>query len=190
MDSQPAPNKNFYTIFPKNSTDTSKTGDYIKNIIGTDDIQPWTNLQQQLISWTVEASTSEVGQLQGYSDIESVVIFNPPVPPEGPSVSIRDLDSDKQLSKRDAPPNEVVGYIVCPREGKNKTVTDQTDENLQQMLGPDYHGPGEIYDGALQFWAVGKSKSYFVFLYCKRISSGVANHLRSNSYRCSTRPSH
>lgn len=182
MDSQPAPNKDFYTIFPKNGTDTSKTGDYIKNIIGTDDIKPWTNLQQQLISWTVEASTSEVGQLQGYGDIESVVLFNPPVPPEGSSISteskatIRDLDSDEQLPKRDAPPNEIVGYIVYPRDGKNKTATDQTDKNLQQLLGPDDHGPGQVFDGALHFWTVGNSKSFFVFLYCEQNSGGVANH--------------
>lgn len=162
MDSLPAPNKDFYTIYPKNGTDTSKTGDYITGIVGNDDLQPWTNLQQQLISWTVEASPNEAEQLRGYGDIESVGLFIPPKPPGNSSTSANltmvtramNLDSDAQLSKGDQPPNEGVGYVVHPHDGSDKAATDQTDKNLKQLLGGDYQGPGIIINDQVAFWQI------------------------------------
>jgi hypothetical protein len=77
LESQPSPGKSFYTIFPKNNTDTSKTGDFVKQIVGTEDLLPWTSVSEQLISWTVEASPEEVSKLQENTDIDRVTEFHP-----------------------------------------------------------------------------------------------------------------
>lgn len=57
-----------------------------------------------------------------------------------------------------SPIDEVVGYVVLPRDGKNKTATDETDNNLKQLLGADYKGPGLIVNGEVDIWQVGNSK--------------------------------
>lgn len=81
IDRQPAPGKAFYTVFPKDSADTSKTTDFVKNIVGAEDLLPWTDLDEKLISWTVEASTDEAAQLRSYADVDSVAEFHPPKAP-------------------------------------------------------------------------------------------------------------
>lgn len=90
LDRQPTPGNTFYTIFPKNGTETSKTSDFVKDIVGTDDLLPWTNLKDQLISWTVEASPDEASKLRAYPDVESVVEFHPPEQPTSANVNARD----------------------------------------------------------------------------------------------------
>lgn len=89
LDSQPSPGKSFYTIFPKNNADTSKTGDFVKQLVGTEDLLPWTSVNETLISWTVEASPEEVSKLQENTDIDRVTEFNPPKMARGePSNSV------------------------------------------------------------------------------------------------------
>jgi len=86
---QPALGKLYYTVFPKNDADTSKTGDFIKQIVGAEDLLPWTDVKGQLMHWTVEASPEEVSQLQGNTGIDHVDEFHPPTPPAA-TRSIRD----------------------------------------------------------------------------------------------------
>lgn len=164
MDRQPAPGRSFYTISPKSDIDTSQTADFIKQIIGAsaDDLLPWTNPQEQLISWTVEASPDEVAQLKGYADIDRVIEFSPEEQPTQSSIpavvprAVRDIaePAAERLSERD-----VTGsYAIFPRDGKDKTATDKTQQNLQQFLGADNLDPPVMCKNEVLFWAADNSK--------------------------------
>lgn len=74
----PEPGKDFYTVFPKESTDVSATVDFIKSTIQNHDLHPCTDVSEKLISWTVEASPSEVAKLDVYDGIVRVVKFEIP----------------------------------------------------------------------------------------------------------------
>jgi hypothetical protein len=89
---QPTPGKTYYTVFPKNGTDISKTGDFIKELVGAEDLLPWSDVNDQLMHWTVEASPDQVSQLQGNTGIDHVTEFNPPAPPAA-TRSIRDTSA-------------------------------------------------------------------------------------------------
>jgi hypothetical protein len=89
---QPTPGKTYYTVFPKNGTDISKTGDFIKELVGAGDLLPWSDVNDQLMHWTVEASPDQVSQLQGNTGIDHVTEFNPPAPPAA-TRSIRDTSA-------------------------------------------------------------------------------------------------
>jgi len=78
---QPSPGKAYFTVFPKNGTDISETADFIKELLGTEDLLPWSDVQDQLMHWTVEASPDQVSQLQGNTGVDHVTEFNPPPPP-------------------------------------------------------------------------------------------------------------
>jgi hypothetical protein len=78
---QPAPGKAYYTVFPKSGTDVSTTGDFIKEVVGTQDLLPWSDVSDQLMHWTVEATLDQVSQLQDNSGIDHVTEFDPPAPP-------------------------------------------------------------------------------------------------------------
>ena len=92
LDRQPSPGNEFYTVFPKDGTDTSKTSEFVKSIVGAEDLLPWTNLQEQLVSWTVEASPNEATRIREYADVERVVVFQPlsqPTPQSSTSPATR-----------------------------------------------------------------------------------------------------
>ena len=86
---QPAPVKTYYTVFPKNDTDISKTGDFIKELVGAEDLLPWLDVNDQLMHWTVEASPDQVSQMRGNTGIDHITEFNPQASPVATG-SIRD----------------------------------------------------------------------------------------------------
>ncbi len=86
---QPTSEKTYYTVFPKNGTDISKTGAFIKELVGVEDLLPWSDVNDQLMHWTVEASLDQVSQLRGNTGIDHVTEFNPPASPVA-TRSIRD----------------------------------------------------------------------------------------------------
>lgn len=57
---QPTPGKSYYTVFPRNGTDIYKTGEFIKELLGAEDLLPWPDVNDQLMHWTVEASPDQV----------------------------------------------------------------------------------------------------------------------------------
>ncbi|KAH6982174.1 hypothetical protein BKA56DRAFT_585442 [Ilyonectria sp. MPI-CAGE-AT-0026] len=77
-DRTPEPGKDFYTVFPKEGTDVSATVNFIKSTVRNHDLHPWADVSEQLISWTVEASPSEVTKLGGYDGIVRIVKFEIP----------------------------------------------------------------------------------------------------------------
>lgn len=74
----PEPGKDLYTVFPKEGTAVSATVDFIKSTVQNHDLHPWADVSEQLISWTVEASPSEVAKLEGYDGIVRIVKFEIP----------------------------------------------------------------------------------------------------------------
>ncbi|KAG9228524.1 hypothetical protein BJ875DRAFT_477246 [Amylocarpus encephaloides] len=78
---QPPAGKSYYTVFPKNDAETSKTSDFVKQIVGAEDLLPWTDVKEQLMHCTVEATPEEVSQLKGNAGIDHVDEFHPPTPP-------------------------------------------------------------------------------------------------------------
>lgn len=88
LNRQPAPGKAFYTIFPKGGTDSTKTSEFVRNVVGAKDLLPWTNLQEQLVSWTVEASPEEASKLRGYADVDNVIEFHPAEQPTEPGTPL------------------------------------------------------------------------------------------------------
>lgn len=159
IDRQPSPGKALYTIFPKNGTDISKTSEFVKNIVGTEDLLPWTNLQEQLVSWTVEASPDEVTQLRGYADVDTVVEFHP----LEVSIESGTTRADRRavvvtgLSERDNPPRDL-GYLIFPRDGKNNDETSKTERFLLDVVGKDNVRPPLSSRGRLVFWVAMNSK--------------------------------
>lgn len=63
MDRQPDPAKAFYTVSPEDGAETSKTTDFVYCLVGAEDLLPWTDLNEKLISWNFETSTDELAQL-------------------------------------------------------------------------------------------------------------------------------
>ncbi|KAG9237195.1 peptidase S8/S53 domain-containing protein [Amylocarpus encephaloides] len=159
LDRKPAQGKSFYTIFPKNGTDTSKTSDFIKNVVGAEDLLPWTTLQDQLVSWTVEASIVEVTQLRGYIDVDRINEFHPPKPPHSSTnttQTARDTTAVRGPAERENP-NTVPGhngYLVFARDGKNKNETDKTQKFLQKLVGAENVPPPFIWQNELRFWTI------------------------------------
>ncbi|KAI1142334.1 subtilisin-like protein [Hypoxylon sp. FL0543] len=133
---QPDPGKQFYTVFPKAGVDTSKTVDFIKATVGADDLLPWTDVQDKLLHWTVEASDEEFTRLQQYADIDRVTKFDPP--PQPSKIARRD--------PRDSEGND--SHLVFPKDGKNY---QQTDTSLKNLVGDKVQKP-HIYQGVAEYW--------------------------------------
>ncbi|RSL86760.1 hypothetical protein CEP52_015739 [Fusarium oligoseptatum] len=68
----PKKGKDLYTVFPKQGTDTTVTMEFIKSTVNNHDLRPWTDVCGQLMSWTVEASPSQVSHLEGHGSIDRV----------------------------------------------------------------------------------------------------------------------
>ncbi|CAG8958713.1 hypothetical protein HYFRA_00011555 [Hymenoscyphus fraxineus] len=151
LNREPTSGKLFYTIFPKNGTDTSKTREFVQNIVGTEDLLPWTDLEEHLVSWTVEASPDEVGKLREYADVDNVVDFHPlqvtteQGTSENITLPVRIMEIIGSLIKREdsmeVPAQkgsieaEDLGYLVIPRDGRNKDEYDKTEQYLIELLG-------------------------------------------------------
>lgn len=73
--------KQYYTVFPKSDADITQTSDFIKQVVGVEDLLPWSDVNDNLMHWTVEASLDEVSQLQRNTGIDHVDEFHPPAPP-------------------------------------------------------------------------------------------------------------
>ncbi|KAL6409703.1 putative Subtilisin-like protease 2 [Ilyonectria robusta] len=65
-------------MFPKEGTDISATANFIKSTVENHDLHPRADVGEQLISWTVEASPSEVTKLEDYGGIARIVKFEIP----------------------------------------------------------------------------------------------------------------
>lgn len=65
-------------MFPKEGTNISAAANFIKSTVENHDLHPRADVGEQLISWTVEASPSEITKLEDYGGIARIVKFEIP----------------------------------------------------------------------------------------------------------------
>ncbi|KAJ3466795.1 hypothetical protein MRS44_004359 [Fusarium solani] len=127
--------KDLYTVFPKQSTDTAETMEFIKSTVNNHDLHPWTDVHEQLMSWTVEASPSEVTQLEGHDGIDRVTKLEIPKHHK----RVRQDDSLQQKS------------TIYPVDGRNLDQCNATSASLKALLDGKVDGP-RIWDGRVEGW--------------------------------------
>ncbi|KAK9420104.1 putative Peptidase S8/S53 domain-containing protein [Seiridium unicorne] len=134
---QPALGKAFYTLFPKQGIDLSATEKFVKSITDADDLLPWADISDTLVSWTVEASPDEIETLKSNDGIGRVVYTNSP-------------------TKRE----DVKNYIVHPVDGYNKVQCNATQLFLENLIKPHQLTPPLVHfrSGELHIWAVKLTK--------------------------------
>ncbi|KAK9774038.1 putative Peptidase S8/S53 domain-containing protein [Seiridium cardinale] len=133
---QPAPGKAFYTLFPKQGMDVLAIEKFMKSTLGIDDLLPWTDISDTLVSWTVEASPDELETLKSEDGIERVVQANSPTRRE-----------------------DAKDYIIFPVDGYNQAQRNATQLFLEDLIKPNALTPPLIHrNGELHFWAVKLTK--------------------------------
>jgi hypothetical protein len=131
---QPASGKAFYKVFPKNEIETSQTSEFIKKIVGTEDLLPWTDVMNKLMHWTVEASLEEVNQLKANPGVDRVEEFHPPAPPVG-ARSTRSVDAaTESLAKEQITADR---YFVALVHDKSPTEILQIQQVLEHLVGKE-----------------------------------------------------
>ncbi|TVY78560.1 Subtilisin-like protease [Lachnellula suecica] len=153
LDGQP-PTKAFYIVFPKNGTEISKTSDFIKTVLNTEDISPWTEPQEPFISWNVEASPNEAAQLKGYADIDRVVELHPVTQPPTMTYDGNTNRVARDISDPAAEKFIDGSYAIIPRDGKDTAATNTTQHNLENIFGVDNLEPPLVFEGELAYWNV------------------------------------
>lgn len=124
---QPAPGKESYIIFPRAGSDASDAANFIKATVSAGDLLPWTDVQENLISWTVEASGGEVARLQAHAGIDQVTKLElPPQPAKDARATMdttaQDVDTELLGRRPDAG-----HYHVFPRDGTDRKQCNETE---------------------------------------------------------------
>lgn len=127
--------KDLYTVFPKQGTDTAATMEFIKSTVNNHDLHPWTDVHEQLMSWTVEASPSEVTQLEGHEGIDRVAKLEIPKDHN----RLRQDDSLEQKS------------TIYPVDGQNLDQCNATGAFLRALLNDKVNEP-RIWNGTVKSW--------------------------------------
>lgn len=138
---EPKSGNDFYNIFPKEGADLPQAVDFIKETVGADDLYPWTDVQNHLKHWTVEASAEEVVKLQGHVGIEKVSKLElPPARAHVPAHETRQVTQGEQ-------------YLIRPVDGKNQEQNNATDTVLRGMLKDRIRKPHfSKLNGKLSWW--------------------------------------
>jgi hypothetical protein len=135
--------KALYNIFPTSDTDHGTTGSFIMDLMKTNDLMPWTDVQNNLVSWTVEADTTQVAQLINHPGIKQVTKLDIPAPPE---------------KRQHKPDDQVQDWMVVPKDAKNAAELQKTFAFLQSVSDTE---PVEHFkwDGSLNFWAASMNQA-------------------------------
>ena len=129
--------KSLHIVVPKDGTDTSLTADFIKSIIGNDNLHPWTDVGGHLMSWSVEASPSDVPKLELHKDIARV--------------SKLELPAHKESKPQEDGRLAVGKYAIYPIDGTNFEECNTTDAALKALLN-DQVGDLWVIDGRVRRW--------------------------------------
>lgn len=114
----------------------------------------WTDVHGE---WVVLATADEVVKLQGYANIDRVAVFKVPRLPEdshpfaATTRTLRDPAGVDRIFEIKPPRTDELGYGVFPRDGKNKTAIDATEQFFQQLLGHENLGTPLYLDGELAY---------------------------------------
>ena len=161
---QIAPETSLFTILPKPGADQSATADFIKSVVGVDDLMPWTDVSGSLMSWTVQASEDEVAKLQVYTGVGEVKKLDLPTPlsaaeatniaARGPAPEAITRDSVPATSQQEI---DVQQSLVFPKDGNNKDLCDATEIFLKNLV----QGPitPKVWKGELQYWVLNMTSS-------------------------------
>lgn len=98
----------------------SATEVFVKQTVGTEDLPPRTNVEESLVSWTVEASLEEFGILTANAGVDHVVHFG-----------LREGD----LVDRNA--NVTEYYVVFTADGKDSEKCAETEKFLKYLVKTD-----------------------------------------------------
>ncbi|KAI8681928.1 hypothetical protein NCS55_00446400 [Fusarium keratoplasticum] len=134
--------KDLYTVFPKQGTDTAETMEFIKSTVNNHHLHPWTDVHEQLMSWTVEASPSEVTQLEGHDGIDRVTKLEIPKDHNRPKQD----DSLEQKS------------TIYPVDGQNLDQCNVTGASLRALLNGKVNKP-RIWNGTVKSWTAFLTKA-------------------------------
>ncbi|EHK97231.1 putative Subtilisin-like protease 2 [Glarea lozoyensis 74030] len=126
--SQPAAGKAYYKVFPKDDIDITKTSDFIKGVVGAEDLLPWTDVKDKLMHWTVEASMEEVEVLKGDEGVARVEVFVPPTAPVSARSAEDSSPEDDEAAK---------SYLITPTDGRFPRAVEETRQSLENLVGKD-----------------------------------------------------
>ncbi|KAI8722565.1 Peptidase-S8 domain-containing protein [Fusarium sp. LHS14.1] len=110
--------------------------EFIKSTVDNRDLHPWTDVHDQLMPWTVEASPSEVTRLEGHDGIDRVTKL--------------EIPKDHNRLRRDDSLQQQ--FTIYPVDGPNLDQCNATDAYLRALLNDKVDKP-MIWDGAVQSWA-------------------------------------
>jgi len=122
----------YYNIFPVPDTNYSDTASFIASTVGSSDLSPWTDVRDNLMSWTVEADNNQVAQLSSYANIKQVTRLDIPL---APSTAPKGLGEDvpTTLERR----QDAQEWIVFPTNAANYTEVNETALFLKSLTGAE-----------------------------------------------------
>ncbi|KAH7142026.1 peptidase S8/S53 domain-containing protein [Dactylonectria macrodidyma] len=129
--------KGLYTVFPKEGTDISATAGFIKSTVQNHDLYPSAEVGEQLMSWTVEASPSEVTKLESYDGIVRVVKLEVPA------------QQEKKRRQKDLPAEG--RYTIYPVDRNNQDQCKAIGASLDALLNDEVREPRRMND-MIQSW--------------------------------------
>jgi len=116
--------KAFYNIFLVPDTDYDATAAFIASTIGSSDSNPWTDLQNDLVSWGVYADSSQLVKLISYPGIKKVTTeFGASVNPPAASIATR---ADAKVS-----------WMVFASDAENEAQLAETTRFLKALTGAE-----------------------------------------------------
>lgn len=126
--------KNLFVVVPRKDIDASSTVDFIKATVHEDNLKLSTDVDEQLLSWIVNATTDQVGNLKEHDGIECVIRLGiPPLQPEQP------LPQDD--------PSEHVKYNIYAIDRSDFDQCIVVGATLKVLLGNQLEGP-RVFRGA------------------------------------------
>jgi hypothetical protein len=127
-------------IYPKQGADISQAADFIKSVVNTEDLLPWTDIHEKLVSWTVEASPDEIDRLQSYGGIGQVTELSLPhvgggeTSPAAAGEPAAASDGEG-LAARQEKAAEPAAYLIFAKDPVNKGEIATTEAALKKLLG-------------------------------------------------------
>ncbi|KAL2689287.1 hypothetical protein Neosp_003339 [[Neocosmospora] mangrovei] len=120
--------KELYRVVPKQDTDAAATTQFIKSTVGNNDVHPLSNVRGRLM-WTVEASPSQVAQLEDHEGIALVT-------------KLKSRKEEDPLHRK---------FTIYPVDGQNLDQCNATDASLRAILDDMVKEP-RMWDSTFRNW--------------------------------------
>jgi len=147
--SQPAPGKAFYEIFPTPSTNHGETASFVRGVVDTDELWPLKDEDGNLVSWTVAIDGAKLNQLKNHPEIERVIESEP----QGVTVQAELPDSGVTPERTSVKRQDTLqSWLIFPTDGVNTTQVAETEQFLQTTSGND--PTANMFGNELSFWEI------------------------------------